>query len=768
MHPMSAAGHRARAAWVLGYLALLAVAALFGALAWRLTPLEGSTLKRVRRGAGHGAIPEDLNLVLITVDGLSVGRLGSYGDAPLSPTPHLDRLAAEGFRFEQATTPVPETLPAHLSMMTGASPVGRPWLLRPGAALGPEAATLAEVLHGSGYSNAAFVGASAVGRATGLARGFDRFDEPRAGDRPATVRWLVERPAADVVTAARAWLDEHFRARFFLWVQLCDPTPPHPADPPRTFRHRDPYDAELERTDAEIGGLLQRLASLGVAGRTIVAVAGSHGEGLGEHAERGAGFELYDATLRVPLLLRVPGLVVRDRSIPESVRLFDLAPTLLDLMRLAAPRPMEGTSLVPLLDPEGTLPPLPARAEAVAAANYLGDRPRVAIRGGGFKLIRGRTLELFNLKQDPAEARNLAAVQQDRVLEIGRQWPEAFGSGVAAFDADALLSGPPIPAPPGAAALVTDALTALRAGEEPKAWRALEELRGLLLKGGERAIPPGWLALAGGTLRLLGETREALDLYETALRQLSAPRAVPAPGPAAREPATAIPVASPGAPVEGVASPAAGMKAPPHLESTMPAAGPTPAPGTSAGAKAAPGASTSADPGSSGDSAGSSPGHPDPLRALVLADIGACRRILGDLDGAIAAYRAAAAARPDDVDDRLQLALTLLEAGATADAIDELRAALSRAPGEPELLAGLGRAQVAAGQAEAGMRALQDAIRTAPWLHRPWLDLGGAYEALGRVDEARRAYQDVQARTDPDDPLHREAEERERALRSRS
>src|SRR5262245_46030743 len=245
---MSAVARRARTAWVLGYLALLAVAALFGALAWRLTPLEGSTLKRVR--AGHGAIPEDLNLVLVTVDGLRVGRLGSYGDAPLSPTPHLDRLAAEGFRFEQATTPVPETLPAHLSMMSGASPVGRPWLLRPGAALRADAATLAEVLHGAGYRNAAFVGASAVGRASGLARGFDRFDEPRAGDRPATVRWLVERPAADVVDAARAWLDDHFRSRFFLWVQVCDPTPPHPADPPRTLRHRDPYDAELEATDA--------------------------------------------------------------------------------------------------------------------------------------------------------------------------------------------------------------------------------------------------------------------------------------------------------------------------------------------------------------------------------------------------------------------------------------------------------------------------------------------------------------------------------------
>jgi tetratricopeptide (TPR) repeat protein len=180
------------------------------------------------------------------------------------------------------------------------------------------------------------------------------------------------------------------------------------------------------------------------------------------------------------------------------------------------------------------------------------------------------------------------------------------------------------------------------------------------------------------------------------------------------------------------------------------------------------GANGDAAKGSGATASAPEPERSDPLRGLVLAEIGACRRLLGDRDGAVEAYRDAAAARPDDVDDRLALAEALLDAGRTGEAIDELRASLSRAPGEPDLLAGLGRAQVAAGQPDAALLSLQDAIRAAPWLHRPWLDLGGAYEALGRVDEARRAYQDVQARTDPDDPLHQQAAERERALRSRS
>jgi arylsulfatase A-like enzyme/Flp pilus assembly protein TadD len=702
---------RARAALILGWLAMVAVAALFGALAWRLTPLEGSTLKRAKRGVDGGGIPENPSLVLITVDGLRVNRLGSYGDAPLSPTPHLDRLAAEGFRFEQATTPVPETFPAHCALMTGASPLATPRLLRPGAALPSDTATLAEILHASGYQTAAFVGAAAVGRATGLARGFDRFDEPRAGDRPATVRWLAERPAGDVLDAARAWLDDHFRARFFLWVQLSDPTPPHPADPPRTLRHREPYDAEVESADAGIGRLLQRLASLGVASRTIVAIAGSHGAGLGEHGEHGNGVGLYDATLRVPMLLRVPGLTVRDRSIPEPVRLFDLAPTLLDLLKLRAPRPMEGTSLLALLDPEGTAPPLPARSEAVLSSNWIGGEASVALRAGGFKLIRGTSLELYDLRRDPGETRNLALVQNEKVAELARLWPEAFEAPRAVAEAT----------PAGATALLEEALAALRWAEAPRAWRALEDLRALLARGADGPLPPGLLALQGGALRMQGQIRPALDLYEKAIERLGAVEMTA--------------VATHGdAPVGPAAPSAAGASG---IAATARAATPEPE-------------------------------SIDPLRGLLLAEVGACRRLLGDGPAAVEAYRQAAEVRPDDVENRLALAEALLEAGRSEEAIDELRASLSRAPGEPDLLAGLGRAQVAAGQADAGLRSLQEAIRAAPWLHRPWLDLGGAYEALGRVDDARRAYQDVQARTDPDDPLHRQAAERERALRSHS
>jgi arylsulfatase A-like enzyme/Tfp pilus assembly protein PilF len=675
----------------LSILLLVSVASLFGALAWRLTPPEGPPMKRPRRAQARQSVPEEANLLLITIDGLRADRLGSYGDAPLSPTPHLDRLAADGFRFEQALSPAPQTFPAHLALLTGFSPAGREDLFRPGAVLPPEHASLAEILKSSGYRTAAFVGATALGRASGLARGFDRFDEPRPGPLASTLRWLAERPAAEVVDAARAWLDENFRGRFFLWVHLSDPAAPHAAETLRNAHRRSPYDADLEEADAGVGRLLQRLASLGIAGRTLVAVAGSHGVGLGDHGERGSGMDLYDTTLRVPMILRLPGFAVRERSIPEQVRLMDLAPTLLDLLRLAPPEAMQGTSLANLLDPDGTLPPLAATAEAYAQRLYLASGVRRAVRADGFKLIASGAEELYDLRRDPGESRNLSTVQADRARSLRRLLPPDTG---AAPPSDPLS---PLPA------LLEEGFEALRAGEAPRARRALEDLR-QALAAGRHPAPPALLALLGGALHMQGRIDEALQTDEEALRALDAAAVSAQEGRAADQ-------------------------------TTAPAVGPP------------------------------APAHPDTLRALLQSEIGACRRLRGERDQAIAAYREAVGTRPDDSEDRLALADLLAEAGLPDEAIDELRAALARAPGDAVLLAGLGRALLAAGQAEAAEQQLLEALRGAPWLTSPWLDLGRAYEALHRPVDALRAYQDLMARTEPDDPLHRQAADRERLLR---
>jgi len=727
---MSATPARVRLVQIFAAVMFAAVALLLGLLTWRLTPPDGPPRQRPLMASRREALPEDASLVLITIDGLRADRLASYGEAPLSPARHLDRLAGEGYRFEQAIAPAPMSFPAHAALMTGMAPAGRDDLLAPAGPLPPGRATLAEVLRSSGFRTAAFVGGAAVGRASGLARGFERFDEPRAADRPATIRWLAERPASEVSAAARAWLDDNFRARFFLWVHLADLEPPYPAVPGRGARRRDPYDIEVEAADAEIGRLLARLSSLGVMGHTVVVVAGAHGEALGDHGESGSGIGLYDATLRVPLILRLPGGAVRDRSIPEQVRLNDLMPTLLDLLRLTAPEPPDGVSLAPLLDTGGTLLPLPVVAEAAAGRDWLGGASRRALRADGWKWIEDGAEELYDLRRDPGETRNLVASHPARAREmrasLGALWP---GRPAAPLVAPAA----PAPSPGGPAAprekLLSEALAALRLADGPRARTALEELRREVTAGG-RPAPPGLLALLGGALRLQGRVPEALAAYEEALQTLRS-----------------APVA---------ATPAAAMAAPAAAATAPGAAAAVPAERLGDGATAA----------GTMDNALAPAIGAAPLEALLFSDIAACRRLEGRLDLAAEAYRAAVRARPDDPWDRLALADVLVETGESGEAIDELRAALQRAPGDADLLASLGRAYLAAGQAGAAILPLQDALRAAPAMSRPWFDLGRAYEDLGRRSDALRAYQDFMARVPvPGDPLYQKAAERMKALR---
>jgi arylsulfatase A-like enzyme/Flp pilus assembly protein TadD len=730
---------RVRLAQVFSVLAFAAVLALLGLLAWRLTPPDGPPRQRPLLASRREALPEDASLVLITVDGLRADRLASYGEAPLSPARHLDRLAGEGYRFEQAIAPAPLSFPAHVAVMTGMAPAGREDLLDPAGSLPPGRATLAEVLRSSGFRTAAFVGSAAVGRASGMARGFDRFDEPGVAERPATIRWLADRPAADVAEAARTWLDDNFRARFFLWVELADPEPPYPVVTERGARRRDPYDLEVEAADAAVGRLLARLSSLGVMGHTIVVVAGSHGEALGDHGESGAGIGLYDATLRVPLLFRLPGGPERDRSIPEQVRLEDVMPTLLDLLRLTAPEPPDGVSLVPLLDPGGTLLPLPVVAEAPAGSTWLGAAPRRALRSDGWKWIEGGVEELYDLRRDPGETRNLVTSQPARAREMraalaalwpkGAAAPESAGSGGAAV----------APATPAASRerLLSEALAALRLADGPRARTALEELRRVVIADRVPA-PPALLALLGGALRLQGRAPEALVVYEEALESLrgSAGHDASSTGEPAPSPAAGQGSATPGG---------AGADAVAAAERPASSAGGVNGAAPDAGAPAA---------------------RTAPLEALLLSDIAACRRLAGQADLAAVAYRAAVRERPDDPWDRLALADVLVETGNPGEAIDELRAALQRAPGEADLLASLGRAYLAAGQAGAALLPLQDALRAAPGMTRPWFDLGRAYEELGRTSDALRAYQDFTARVPaPGDPLYQQAADRLKALR---
>ena len=156
--------------------------------------------------------------------------------------------------------------------------------------------------------------------------------------------------------------------------------------------------------------------------RTVIVVAADHGESLGEHGEDGHGMLVYQSTLRVPLLMRMPG--VSPRRVNDLVRLVDVMPTVLGALGLATPR-LDGVSLLPLMSGVAAHVELEAYSESLYPRRFGWSELR-ALRDGRFNYVSGPRPELFDLANDPSELRNvyeerrsLAAVMAARLSTLG-------------------------------------------------------------------------------------------------------------------------------------------------------------------------------------------------------------------------------------------------------------------------------------------------------------------------------------------------------------
>ncbi|MEK6374347.1 MAG: sulfatase-like hydrolase/transferase [Acidobacteriota bacterium] len=316
------------------------------------------------------------NVLLITLDTFRADRLGAR-------TPALSRLAAEGVRFDDADSPVPLTLPAHATLLSGALPLHH-GLRNNGAGAFPEdRETLATLLSRGGYRTGAFVGSFILDRRFGLARGFDRYDDEiaRSAD-DASGSFEAERRGADVVDRALAWLKESDGRPFFAWVHLYDAHAPYVPT----------YDAEIAYVDAQVARLLAAIDRK----TTIVVVVGDHGESLGEHGELTHGLLLYESTLHVPLIVAAPSLDAR--VVREPVSTVDVAPT---IAKLAGVK-FSGVDGGDLLDGVRALL-IYAETEYPAT---LGWSALTSARSGDSKVISGTYAELFDLRRDPGESVN--------------------------------------------------------------------------------------------------------------------------------------------------------------------------------------------------------------------------------------------------------------------------------------------------------------------------------------------------------------------------
>ncbi len=376
--------------------------------------------------------PPAINVVVITIDTLRADHLGCYG-YKAAETPNLDRLAAEGARFERAYTPVPITLPSHVVIFTGTYPMYSGMHDFSGNNLNPRQPTLASILKQDGYDTGAVLGSAVLDSRFGLNQGFDfyydHFDFSRLEE---TNLDEMERPGNLVADEALKWLKEHAQKKFFLWMHLYDPHHPYTPPAPYSERHKSqPYDGEIAFADEQVGRVLRFLKAQNLYQRTLIVVTGDHGEGLGEHGEKTHGFFIYDSTLHVPLILKLPiGRNARPARVSTDVSTVDLLPTVLDALHLAPPSQIQGRSLLPLL--KGTVAGRELYSESFLPRLHFNWSELRGLQAGKFHFIDGPKPELYDLESDPKELKNLypekravAAELQGRLAAVIQKYTPA-------------------------------------------------------------------------------------------------------------------------------------------------------------------------------------------------------------------------------------------------------------------------------------------------------------------------------------------------------
>ncbi len=377
-----------------------------------LTTLSGCAQKPVQ------------NVLVITIDTLRADRLGAYGFA-LARTPNIDRLAKEGVLFENAIATAPITLPSHSTIFTGLLPPAHGVRDNGSYALGDEAVTLAERFKAEGAETQAFVSAVVLNRRYNLDQGFDAYDDDLWAEDEPQLFMIRSRSAPKTAERATRWLNawgKRGREKpFFVWVHFFDPHQPNNLPMAQRIGSPTPYDAEIAIADQGVGMLIQQLEKLGVLDETLIVLTADHGESLGEHGEKTHAVFIYDATMRVPLILRSPRQLPRGKVYRGPVRSQDIAPTILSAFKMPGAEETQGVDLAPLVRGEKAAPDLPQYSESLASEVGFGMAPLYGVRKDGWKWIRAPRPEVYDLKKDPRELKNLFATEARRGSQLDRE-----------------------------------------------------------------------------------------------------------------------------------------------------------------------------------------------------------------------------------------------------------------------------------------------------------------------------------------------------------
>lgn len=472
-------------------------------------------------------------IVAISIDTLRSDRLPAYGYDSVE-TPAIDRLAADGVLFERAYTHVNVTLPSHASLFTGLLPPAHGVRDNAGYRLDGAIPTLAAELGRAGYATGGFVSSYVLRAGTGIARGFDVYDD-EVGFETGRQLGQLQRPGAETLAAASEWLGGVAGAPFFLFLHLYEPHAPYAPPPPFAERYREnPYDGEVAAADAVLGLLIERLEELGVYDDALVVLLSDHGEGLMDHGEMDHLILIYREVLQVPLIVKLPGGERAGERVAANAQLADVAPAVYSLLGLEPPPGLAGEDLLALGAGPPDSPPRRIVSESVYPRIHFGWSDLASIVEGDLHFIESPEPELFRLSEDPGERNNV--IEQERAaarrLRAALQETDRSLSSPAENDPEVrrrlaslgYLSGGagggdgPLADPKSRIAVVADLGRAMRLIDEAELAEAESALRAVVRE--EPQLVLAWQSL-GDVLERRKRPKQALEAYREAF-ELSA------------------------------------------------------------------------------------------------------------------------------------------------------------------------------------------------------------------------------------------------------
>jgi len=351
------------------------------------------------------------NVILITIDTLRADHVGCYG-AQTVKTPTLDGLAHGGVLFERAISQVPLTWPSHAVILTGTYPFQNGVQDFTGQPLAPQFRSVAQAFKQAGYATGAVVSAFVLDRSWGLGRGFDFYDDAFSAETfQKKDIGLVDRRAEESVAHAIAWLKKTPRRPFFLWLHLYDPHNPYDPPEPYNTEYKDHlYDGEIAYADHELGKLIAWLKESKLYDSSLIVATSDHGESLGEHGEDEHGFFIYNANVHVPLIVKPPaGSGIPAQRHRDPVETTSVAASLVQLagVKDSIERQVQAKGLFDRNFGSGD----PAYSETFYPFSSFGWSPLHALESERYHYIDAPQSELYDLKADAGESRNIATEQ---------------------------------------------------------------------------------------------------------------------------------------------------------------------------------------------------------------------------------------------------------------------------------------------------------------------------------------------------------------------